>query len=340
MIQGLLHGLMYVGLLLVVGLAVFLAVVLPQSYAGGRVRERLRRLLLLAATVSALAAVLQSPVAATYAQGRGLADVVSAFNVGLVGKEVLQAVLLLVGLAVVCSTVSKGPPDRAGRAPRRVALVAGAVLVVLAPAVVGHTRAYPPTVVLVTVDALHLTAGAVWLGGLVGLAVSMRPLARREVVAAETLARFSAIAGGLVLLVALTGSLLAWRILGAWSAFVETASGVLLIVKIGIALVVAAVGGWDQVPAAAPRPACGRLRRPGTVFGWCRARSRSLLLVLLLGVTGFLVSQSPRPDPGQGPRGTRGRAGGNCGRPAGPRAADAATTRGQHGDGAGPGRRW
>ena len=36
------------------------------------------------------------------------------------------------------------------------------------------------------------------------------------------------------------GTFLAWRILGSWAGFVETAYGRLLLTKIGIALVVAA----------------------------------------------------------------------------------------------------
>ena len=44
---------------------------------------------------------------------------------------------------------------------------------------------------LVLTDALHLSAGAVWLGGLVGLAVVLPSLAGREREGALVLSRFS-----------------------------------------------------------------------------------------------------------------------------------------------------
>ena len=78
-------------------------------------------------------------------------------------------------------------------------------------------------------DVIHVTAGAVWLGGLVGLVLSLRALAGREVLAAQTLSRFSTLAGFALVVVAAAGAFLAWRILGSWAGFVETAYGRLLL---------------------------------------------------------------------------------------------------------------
>ena len=86
---------------------------------------------------------------------------------------------------------------------------------------VGHTRAFTPSPLLVAADVLHVGAGAVWLGGLVGLVLSLRALAGRELLAAaQVLARFSTLAGGLLLAVAATGTFLAWRIVGSWGGLV------------------------------------------------------------------------------------------------------------------------
>ena len=68
----------------------------------------------------------------------------------------------------------------AGRARPSLAGAIGAGLAVWSPALVGHTRAYEPVSLLVLTDALHLSAGAVWLGGLVGLVVVLPSLAGRE----------------------------------------------------------------------------------------------------------------------------------------------------------------
>ncbi|HXV91864.1 MAG TPA: copper resistance protein CopC, partial [Pseudonocardia sp.] len=176
----------YVGLLLAAGLALFLALVLPRTWAGTETRARLRRLLTYAAVVAAAGIVLQVPVAAVYGQGLELSDVVSAFDPGLVGNELLSAAMVLVGLGVTAGAATDAPPDRT----RGWLLAGGAVLALAGPSVVGHTRAFEPPLLLVASDVLHLVAGATWLGGLVGLVLSMRALAGREVVAASTLARF------------------------------------------------------------------------------------------------------------------------------------------------------
>ena len=170
---------------------------------------------------------------------------------------------MLVGLGVVVR--GAWPRRRTGR-PRGCSL-AGAVLALAGPSLVGHTRAFTPSPLLVAADVLHVTAGAVWLGGLVGLVLTMRALAGREVLAAETLARFSTLAGGVLLAVAATGTFLAWRIVGSWTGLVETAYGWLLLTKVAIALVVAGDRRLEPLAGAAAVPRGGRLRRP-------RARGR------------------------------------------------------------------
>ena len=173
---------------------------------------------------------------------------------------------------------------------------------------VGHTRAFSPSPLLVAADVLHVTAGAIWLGGLLGLVLTMRALSGREVLAAQTLARFSTLAGGVLLAVAVSGTFLAWRILGSWAGLVETAYGWLLLGKIAIALVVAGIGGWNRwrvLPAV--RAAAGFDDRERAAAAVTRTvRVEAVLLVVLLGVTSVLVNQSPRPAPVSAPSGTTG----------------------------------
>lgn len=284
-----------VGLLVAAGLALFVAHVLPRSWEGGDVRRRLRRLLAYAAGAGAVGAVLQVPVAAVYGQGLELTDVVSAFDPGQVGNELVSAALVVVGLGLAARTASTAPPGRTAAA----LLTGGALLALLGPSLVGHTRSFAPTPVLVMGDVVHVTAGAIWLGGLVGLVLSLRALSGREVLAAQTLSRFSTVAGFALAAVAAAGAFLAWRILGSWAGFVETAYGRLLLTKIGIALVVAVIGGWNRwqtLPAV--RTAAGFGDRERAASAVTRAvRVEAVLLVALLGVTGFLVSRSPRPAP-------------------------------------------
>ncbi len=303
-VQGAVTAATYLGLLLAAGLVGFLALVLPAAYDGPVVRLRLRRLARWAAVVAAVASLVAVPVASVYAQGAELWDVAGGLDLGLVTGELLSAVLVVVGLGLAVSQLGDGP--LLGR-PRVLSLV-GAALALLGPPLVGHTRAYQPSTLLVATDALHLVAGATWLGGLVALTLSLRALAGRELLAALTLARFSAVAGGLVLAVAATGTVLGWRILAGWEPLVGTWYGRLLLVKVALALVVAALGGWNRfrmLPRV--RAAAGHGDRTAAARLVARAvRVEALLLVVLLGVTGFLVNQSPRPAPVVVPEGRTG----------------------------------
>ena len=285
----------YVGLLLAAGLALFLALVLPRTWTGTQTRARLRRLLRYAALAAVAGIVLQVPVAAVYGQGLELVDVGAAFDPDLVVNELLSAALVVAGLGIAAGASADAPPDRT----RGRLLAGGAVLALAGPTLAGHTRAFEPSPLLVAADVLHLVAGAVWLGGLVGLVLSLRALAGREVVAATTLARFSTLAGGLLLAVAATGTFLAWRIVGSWSGLVETRYGWLLLGKVAIALLVAAVGGWNRwrtLPGVTRAAGFGDRERAAAAVTRT-VRVEAVLLVALLGVTGFLVNQSPRPAP-------------------------------------------
>ena len=127
-------------------------------------------------------------------------------------------------------------------------------MAIASPSVVGHSRAYAPQLLVVATDVLHVAVGAVWLGGLAGLALSLPALAGRSRAAAETLARFSGLAAGLLTLLVASGSLLAWRIIGSWDDLFGTTYGRLLIVKVMIA-------APPRGRARAPPPGAGVPRR-------------------------------------------------------------------------------
>ena len=294
----------YLGLLIAAGLALFVVLVLPRSWAGAEVRGRIRRLLTYAAGAGAVGAVLQVPVASVYGQGLELTSVVTAFDASLVANELLSAALVVVGLAVVVRTLTDAAP---GPTASRV-LGGGALVALLGPSLVGHTRAFSPAPVLVTWDVIHMAAGAIWLGGLVGLVLTLRALSGRELLAAQTLARFSTIAAGALLVVTGAGAFLTWRILGSWAGFVETRYGWLLLAKIAIALLVAGLGGWNRwrtLPAVERAVGFGDRER-AAVAVTRTVRVEAALLGALLGVTGVLVNQSPRPAPVTAESGTTG----------------------------------
>jgi putative copper resistance protein D len=179
--------------------------------------------------------------------------------------------------------------------------LAGALLV--AQAWTGHAVASEGLTLVwhVTIDALHLLATGVWLGGLPLLAVLLTwaqraEHARAERIAAEATRRFSVLGLGSVCLLVVTGGLNAWTLVGTVPALLGTPYGRLLLVKLSLLLPLlgVALGNLrDATPrlvravAAQQRPqtreTLRRLRR--RVLGEVTLGVTILLLVGLLGVT-------------------------------------------------------
>ena len=238
----------YLGLFLAAGLVVFAGWLLPALPRLDVLRRRLRRIALGAASVAALAGLVRLPLSGAYQQGLGFVGLLeaSAWS-GAGGRDLLALAMLVGGLAMAVGPLGADPLG--GRA-RNIA-TAGAVVAIASPSVVGHSRAFAPQFLVVATDILHVAVGAVWLGGLAGLALSLPALAGRSRAAAETLARFSGLAAGLLTLLVASGSLLAWRIIGSWDDLFGTTYGRLLIVKVMIAALAVADRSLEPVRAAA-----------------------------------------------------------------------------------------
>lgn len=290
-VMAVVSGLNYLALLLAGGLVLFLGHTARGVRLHDDVRRRLARVLrgtVLAAAVTALVAV---PVAGAYQQGLGLGGIVGAdaWQPDLVRNELIVLGLQVLGLGVMALRLAQVV---AGAAGLTVELLTA--LAVWSPALVGHTRAYEPATLLIVTDALHLSAGAVWLGGLAGLVLVLPSVRGRARDAALLLTRFSVVAAGVLLALAVTGTLMAWRILGSWSGLVEVAYGRLLLVKIAIALLVAAVAAWNRFRLLPGLQDGGHDTARRTVLRVRRTVSvEAVLLVAVLGVTGFLVEQPP-----------------------------------------------
>ncbi|HEY3748876.1 MAG TPA: copper resistance protein CopC [Pseudonocardiaceae bacterium] len=113
----------------------------------------------------------------------------------------------------------------------------------------GHLISGSQSALALPVDALHLAAMGLWLGGLVVLWQAKPP--------AEAVQRFSRPAFACVAVLVLTGTYQSWRQLGGWLAFVDTEYGRLLLLK--IAAVAGLLGAvwlsrrWVRSRAASPR---------------------------------------------------------------------------------------
>ena len=287
------QGVGHVGLLLATGLVVLLAWTVRGVRIDEATRRRLGTLVWAASGIALLAAAVLIPLNGAYQQGLGLSQLgeSAAVDHTLVGDHLLVLLAQLTGLSIALGNL-----DRV-----RVALT-GAALAALSPAAVGHTRATEPLWLLISTDALHLAAGATWFGGLVGLVLVLRSLAGRERDCALVLGRFSALAATTLGLLAVTGTLMGWRILGGWDPLLGSTYGRLLLLKVAIALVVASVAGWNRWRLLPSVSGVGHgTRRNAALRVRHAVRVEAGLLVVLLGVTGFLTNQSPLDDSAQRP---------------------------------------
>lgn len=288
-VQAVVQGLNYVALLLAGGLAVFLAWTTRDVRLTDAVRRRLVRTLRGAALVAVLTAAAAVPLAGAYQLGTGLGGLV---DLDVVDPSLVQDDLRVLALQLACLAVTSWA---VGIQRSSLLVDLNTALAVWSPALVGHTRAYEPSTLLVVTDAIHLSAGAIWIGGLVGLALTLPSVAGRPLDGARLLSRFSMLAGGLVAALALAGVLLGWRIVGSWSDLFGETWGRLLLVKVGLVLVVLAIAAWNRFRLV-PRVTEGvghDDRRAGAGLVRRAVVAEAVGLVAVLAVTGFLTQKPP-----------------------------------------------
>jgi copper transport protein len=163
----------------------------------------------------------------------------------------------------------------------------------------GHAAAGLLSNVAVLVDAAHLTAMSVWLGGLAVLASCTLGRSGQDDDAAVAVTRFSRTAGAAVVVLGVTGLLQAWRELAEFGPGTEYFT--LLIFKIavfGLLLWLATLSRTFvrrrlSVPAP-PRNATGRQARHDTLAGLRRSVAwEAGIAVVVLGLTAALVAIPP-----------------------------------------------
>lgn len=151
-----------------------------------------------------------------------------------------------------------------------------------------------------TADTLHLLAAAIWIGGLVSLALLLSVSRHDQTHAGVSFARdatqrFSAMGIAVVVVVLATGIINAWILVGSWHALIVTGYGRLLMLKVvlfAVMLLIAAANRFWLTPRlAAPSgsdPQLKVLRR--------LARNSMIEIVLALmifGIVGMLGTLHP-----------------------------------------------
>jgi copper transport protein len=257
---GAVRWLAYCCFALLIGVVAFLICCWP----GGATRPGVLRLTMGAwggLAAATLAAILLQGV---YGAGQGIGhvfwpDVMHATLYSGYGRA-LGARLLLVVAALIAFSVILGSLPTANRRGRLVIAVTwAAVTIGLAStwALSDHAGTGIQVPLAVPSDIIHLTAIAVWMGGLVTLVTIVlrrpdstadtRKSGRRRyqaatAEAAQAVSRFSPIALGCVGAIVATGTYQAWRGVGSWGALFETTYGRLLLVKIAAVCALVALG--------------------------------------------------------------------------------------------------
>jgi copper transport protein len=198
----------------------------------------------------------------------------SAFSRGYLD---LMYVLLLFGAAAAV-TFWVDRPDRPHRSVAELLSLGGASATALAalviPGVVGHASQTSPRGLAMSLDTLHLLAGSVWIGGLIGLIVLWQatPAVRRVPVLSFVVPRFSRVAFVSVMLLLASGIWASVLHLPTLASLWETSYGLAIVAKIGLlgtAMLLASVNllrNRPRLAAAQTRPdlaagAAGLLRR-------------------------------------------------------------------------------
>ncbi len=209
-------------------------------------------------------------------------------------------------------TPERDTPALVPRPPRAIlALLAlGTAYLTITPALAGHASIESPVAVFFPSDALHVFAGSVWVGGIACLLLVL-PGATRRLEGAErsrlllaTLVRFSPIALGAVVAIAVTGVVQAYIDVRTPHGLLHTTYGALIIAKVVLLLCLIACG-WvnrERVIPALER-VVGDGGSPGGVGALARRTMRGelALTVCVFAVTAALISYAPPIDASSGP---------------------------------------
>jgi copper transport protein len=319
---GVVRGLNYLTLALMVGGLVFLffawtpgllAVAQDDSRWSSAARvfaSRLGRLLAIAVVLGVLVSVLGVLFQGASAAGVSLwaslkSSIVTNTLESRFGEVWGLRALDWLALGAVLPTLTRRPP----RVILALLALGGAYLAIT-PALAGHASIESPVAVFFPSDVLHVLAGSVWVGGIACLLLAL-PGATRQLEGAErtrlllaTLARFSPIALGSVVVIAVTGVVQAYIDVRSLHGLFHTTYGALIIVKV---VLLSCLIGFGWVNRGRVIPGLERLvgdgQSPGGIGSLARRTLRGELALMLcvFGVTAALISYAPPIDAASGP---------------------------------------
>jgi copper transport protein len=231
---GISRGVVFGGLTLLIGGAAFLVMVWP----AGRDSKRARGIVWTAWALTFVFTLLAIGLEGAYTDALPLGD---AFSPGTIGDVLdtrygrimlLRLALLLLALPLLHLLLRRRPSAEYPLA-RWWAPVAGvlAIGLLLTPGWAGHASTGRWVALAIPTDIVHLGGVALWLGGLVLLALAVLPRSSVEELR-EVLPRYSRQAFWCIAVIIVSGGLQAWRQIGSLSELRDTDYGRILVVKL------------------------------------------------------------------------------------------------------------
>jgi copper transport protein len=185
-----------------------------------------------------------------------------------------------------------------------------AAYLAITPALAGHASIESPRGVFFPSDVLHVLAASVWVGGIACLLLAL-PAATRALDGADrgrlllaVLARFSPLALGAVIAIAITGVVQAYIDVRSLHGLFHSTYGALVLVKVGLLLVLITLGWINRervIPALRRIVDSGRTPGPTGVLARRTMRGELALMLCVFGVTAALISYTPPIDAEAGP---------------------------------------
>jgi len=224
----------------------------------------------------------------------------SSFGRGFTDLWVVIALLALT--AVIAIWIDR--PEREQRSLAELAALAGVILTagaaVVVPGLAGHPVATSPVGIALATDALHLMAGSLWLGGLVGLVLLAVTAAAAVRVDALTVAvpRLSRVAFASVMVLIASGTVAAVLHLPTLSSLWDTSYGRTLLIKILLlcaALPLAALNLARSRPRIETVTAAPDVRAGGVALLTRLVGGEALIVTAIVTVAAVLTSLPPPP---------------------------------------------
>jgi copper transport protein len=165
------------------------------------------------------------------------------------------------------------------------------------PVFSGHTRSQQPAWLIFAADLTHLAVAAIWVGGLLGLLMLLMLLGRlptnpagaRKL--AAVVVRFSGFALVSVLLLTVSGAVMAFLILDEPAQLLSGSYGRMLLVKVGLVVAAVTVALWNRMCLISHLAAsCGA--------EWSTLRRTLAYEFLLLVVVALVTAVLTGTDPG------------------------------------------